>query len=434
MIDDRQLVRLLKSIERRLERLEGVEVATVSGGSGVSGSGTTSYLSKWTSASSIGDSDIIESLSGGAVTLSGSVGSNPTITLNDVTGRMALGAGQITSSTSDDATIADHTHSLDNSGVSAATYGSATQVPQFTVDAKGRVTLAANVAIQSASTTQPGIIELATNAETQTGTATDRAVTPAGLRSDIPATPTASRGVRLDGSGDLVLPGNVYTVNGKEFGIDGDVRIKVDSTNGYIDIILDDAAGADKVRVLDSAGNPVFIVDSAGYLALNDTAISADRMVVGDYETPAITANQDKTIANYGDGAAYFRGRDITNNIEFLMGTSISGGVFAGAMTNHDFWLRTQNLNRITILASGLVGINDTAPAYSLSVDGTINTTGFYRVDGTQVVTNRQTGWTAATGTADRTTFATGTVTLSELAERVKALIDDLITHGLIGT
>lgn len=36
--------------------------------------------------------------------------------------------------------------------------------------------------------------------------------------------------------------------------------------------------------------------------------------------------------------------------------------------------------------------------------------------------------WAAATGTATRTTFATGSVTLSQLAERVKALIDDLQT------
>lgn len=34
--------------------------------------------------------------------------------------------------------------------------------------------------------------------------------------------------------------------------------------------------------------------------------------------------------------------------------------------------------------------------------------------------------WAAPTGTADRTTFATSTVTLEELAERVKALVDDL--------
>lgn len=45
----------------------------------------------------------------------------------------------------------------------------------------------------------------------------------------------------------------------------------------------------------------------------------------------------------------------------------------------------------------------------------------------------RPSGWTAATGTATRTTFATGSVTLPQLAERVKALIDDFISRGLIG-
>lgn len=56
------------------------------------------------------------------------------------------------------------------------------------------------------------------------------------------------------------------------------------------------------------------------------------------------------------------------------------------------------------------------------------------RVNNIQVVSDRRTGWTAATGTATRTTFATGSVTLPQLAERTKALIDDLIAHGLIGT
>ena len=55
-----------------------------------------------------------------------------------------------------------------------------------------------------------------------------------------------------------------------------------------------------------------------------------------------------------------------------------------------------------------------------------------YRVNGTKVVTSRQTGWAAASGTATRTTFATSAVTTPQLAERVKALIDDLITHGLV--
>jgi hypothetical protein len=58
------------------------------------------------------------------------------------------------------------------------------------------------------------------------------------------------------------------------------------------------------------------------------------------------------------------------------------------------------------------------------------------RLNGSQVVKTRRTGWTAPTGTATRTTFNTATVTTAQLAERVKALIDDLDAaagHGLIG-
>lgn len=52
---------------------------------------------------------------------------------------------------------------------------------------------------------------------------------------------------------------------------------------------------------------------------------------------------------------------------------------------------------------------------------------------GNKILSDRKTGWTAATGSATRSTFATGSVTLPVLAEHVKALIDDLISHGLIG-
>lgn len=81
---------------------------------------------------------------------------------------------------------------------------------------------------------------------------------------------------------------------------------------------------------------------------------------------------------------------------------------------------------------------------------GQVNTKGVFSVDGAQVVSNRATGWTAPTGTAVRSTFATyaapdisTTPTEAEvqaladhvqvLSQRLKALIDDLTTHGLIG-
>lgn len=59
------------------------------------------------------------------------------------------------------------------------------------------------------------------------------------------------------------------------------------------------------------------------------------------------------------------------------------------------------------------------------------------RIAGTAVLGARRTGWAVPTGTATRTTFNTASVTLPQLAERVKGLIEDLHStagHGLIGT
>jgi hypothetical protein len=67
------------------------------------------------------------------------------------------------------------------------------------------------------------------------------------------------------------------------------------------------------------------------------------------------------------------------------------------------------------------------------SVTGDSNASVSHSVAGLKVVGTRRTGWVAATGTATRSTFVTGSVTLPVLAEHVKALIDDLITHGMIG-
>lgn len=66
--------------------------------------------------------------------------------------------------------------------------------------------------------------------------------------------------------------------------------------------------------------------------------------------------------------------------------------------------------------------------------DGDINITGIISVSGTQVIAARETGWSAATGTATKGGFATATVTLADLAQNVKAVIDALLYHGLLGT
>lgn len=58
-------------------------------------------------------------------------------------------------------------------------------------------------------------------------------------------------------------------------------------------------------------------------------------------------------------------------------------------------------------------------------------------INSTQVVSTRRTGWATWTGTANRATKDTATATLADVAQTLKALIDDLhgtAGHGLIGT
>jgi hypothetical protein len=81
-----------------------------------------------------------------------------------------------------------------------------------------------------------------------------------------------------------------------------------------------------------------------------------------------------------------------------------------------------------------LVG-SGAGPALELSDAGALNITGSLSILGTQVVTARRTGYTnAMAGTANTATaYNTATITLVQLAERLKAIQDSLTTHGLIG-
>ena len=69
-----------------------------------------------------------------------------------------------------------------------------------------------------------------------------------------------------------------------------------------------------------------------------------------------------------------------------------------------------------------------------VTIRGDLDCTGHYEVDGIQVITNRISGWTTPSGTASRSGYNTATATHAQLAETLKALIDDLTTHGLIGS
>jgi hypothetical protein len=69
-----------------------------------------------------------------------------------------------------------------------------------------------------------------------------------------------------------------------------------------------------------------------------------------------------------------------------------------------------------------------------------IKTTDILRTDDTTAIVETDfmsstppTGWVAATGTKSRATFATGSATTGDVAQRLAQLIDDLLTRGVIG-
>lgn len=108
---------------------------------------------------------------------------------------------------------------------------------------------------------------------------------------------------------------------------------------------------------------------------------------------------------------------------------SSSGGIEIYATTPLiDFKNNAADDYDVRIIQVGAGGL-----AIDTTAGGVVTLNNPLSIGSSQVVSTRVTGWGAATGTATRTTFATSTVTTAQLAERVKALIDDLITHGLIG-
>lgn len=116
-------------------------------------------------------------------------------------------------------------------------------------------------------------------------------------------------------------------------------------------------------------------------------------------------------VANYSTNYHILFGPNLTNRCNLYIG---SGG-------DPSLYLDSVNPIYIRDTSSNVRWTLSTAATPALSANGV------------QLLTTRRTGWAAATGTATRTAFATGSVTLPQLAARVKALLDDLLTHGLIG-
>ena len=130
-------------------------------------------------------------------------------------------------------------------GVIAGTYGDSTHVGQFQVNTAGSIVLAQDVAIELATTTQVGLIEIASNTETLAGVSSNKAVTPFSLQSKTSSSTTLNSPNTLASSAavfavaavaNAAIPDSVVTTKGDIIAAAGPsdpVRLGV-GTNGQI--------------------------------------------------------------------------------------------------------------------------------------------------------------------------------------------------------
>ena len=195
---------------------------------------------------------------------------------------------------------------LSDTTVAAGTYGSATQVGQFNVDAKGRLTTAASVTIAIAASAVSGLATVATSGayadltgKPTLGTISSQdssnvSITGGSINGTAIGASTASTGkfTTLDATGNVGFDGGTFTFN--EAGADKDFRFEGDTQTH----LLFGDASVDRIGIALTA--PAARLDISGNYAQNIVAVAALDIdcSAGNFFTKTIAANSTFTFSN----------------------------------------------------------------------------------------------------------------------------------------
>lgn len=380
------------------------------------------------------------SLTNSTVTISADAGSNDAVALGET---LTLTGGTAITST---VGANEVTFALDNTAVSAGTYGSASSIPTFTVDAQGRLTAASETNISTdlsiAGDTGTDTVNLLDSDLTFTGgtgiatTVTDNILTIAGTDA---AADGSTKGIAafnatnfsaasgVISSEDITLSGNTGSAAatlGESFTIQGTSAqgISTDATGTTVTITAADATTSSKgVASFASADFSV----SSGAVSIKTGGVSNTQLVnssititgdgaatdsVGLGETLTIsggtgltTAITDNTITVSGDdattsskGIASFSSSDfsVTSGAVSIATGGVSNAQLAGSIANSK-------------LANSVISVTDGSTSDDVSLGGTLTF-----ADGTGIDVTQSGGTVTVSGT-DASTSAKGIASFS---------------------
>jgi hypothetical protein len=254
----------------------------------------------------------------------------------------------------------------------------------------------------------------------------------AGTSANVSAASTASAvilGTSAVGASSTVSIGSSCSIPGTgTVGIGASISAHSASTNAVLigNSLSNAAAGGNSVGI-------------GGSVSISDT----DAVAVGFGATIAANGNNSFVGGRGASSSAIF---SVAVGPYAIINTSASNGIAIGrdasCSTAANGIAMGQNA-ATTHSNCGAFGLNAVSTANSRFTFGaTANPAdvevldGVYRIAGDQVVKARITGWDQWTGTATRTTFSTSGATLANVAEALKALLDDLGAdsggHGLL--